>query len=72
MADRPTNPDNGNDTGVRTTEDRPPAIPRWVKVSGSIIGLLVLLVVGVMIFDGGNHGPGRHLPGGQTPPGGGH
>jgi hypothetical protein len=33
--------------------------PRWVKVSGIIGGVLVLLVV-IMLFTG--HGPGRHMP----------
>ena len=32
--------------------------PRWVKVSGIIGGVLVLLFV-VMLFTG--HGPGRHM-----------
>lgn len=48
-----------------------PSTPRWVKVSVIITGVLVLLIVGLMVFSGGKHGPGRHLPsgdaGGQTP-----
>lgn len=39
--------------------------PRWVKVSGIIGAVLVLLVV-TTIFIG--HGPGRHMPGGDTSP----
>lgn len=35
----------------------PPAIPRWVKVSGIVVAVLVLIVV-VMLLSG--HGPGRH------------
>ncbi|AOY73832.1 hypothetical protein IG195_20525 (plasmid) [Arthrobacter sp. TES] len=34
--------------------------PRWVKISALIAGILLLVVVAVMIFSGGEHGPGRH------------
>lgn len=44
-----------------------PGTPRWVKVSGIIVGVLVLLFL-VILFTGvgGPHGPGRHLPSGET------
>jgi hypothetical protein len=48
-------------------------MPRWVKVSG-IIGLVVVLVIVIALVTGlggpGAHGPGRHLAGlaGQTAP----
>lgn len=50
-----------------------PGTPRWVKVSGIVVGVLVLLVVIVLVTGlGGPHGPGRHTwsgdAGGQTPP----
>ena len=68
MADRPPDPD----TGVRPTSDRPPSTPRWVKVFGIIVIVLVLLFVAVMFIGGGEHGPGRHTlsgdVGGQAPP----
>ncbi|MDJ0418901.1 hypothetical protein [Rhodococcus opacus] len=35
--------------------------PRWVKVVGVVVGLLLVLVIAVMLFGGGNHGPGRHM-----------
>ncbi|MFD7011345.1 hypothetical protein [Rhodococcus jostii] len=35
--------------------------PRWVKVIALVLGVLLVLVVAVMLFGGGNHGPGRHL-----------
>jgi hypothetical protein len=51
--------------------------PRWVKVFG-IIALVLVLLIGIMLLSGGEHGPGRHLPpasvtesgdaGGHTPP----
>lgn len=40
-----------------------PGAPRWVKVSG-IIAIVVVLLVIAAIFTGvgGPHGPGRHMP----------
>ena len=56
--------------------DRPsfPGTPRWVKVFGIIVVVLVLLAVIIMVTGiGGEHGPGRHLPpgapGGHAPSG---
>ncbi|MEU2004600.1 hypothetical protein ACH47B_26725 [Rhodococcus sp. NPDC019627] len=40
--------------------------PRWVKVVGIVVGVLLALVILLMIFGGGNHGPGRHLSAGNT------
>ena len=65
-----TDPPRSPDTGVGP--DRGEGMPRWVKVSGIIVIILVLLV-GIMLFIGrGGHGPRRHAPsddpGGQTPP----
>ena len=42
-----------------TTGDRP-ATPRWVKGLGIAIVVAVLLVVGLMVLSGGQHGPGMH------------
>ncbi len=62
-----------------TITSTPPKTPRWVKVSGIIVIVLILLV-GVMTLTGagGEHNPGRHIPpasvtessdaGGHTPP----
>ena len=36
-------------------------MPRWVKVFVAIGLLLALLLVGVLVFGGGRHGPGRHM-----------
>jgi len=53
--------------------DPPPdtGTPRWVMVFGIIVIVLVLLFV-IVMFIGGEHGPGRHTPsgdvGGQIPP----
>ena len=46
--------------------DLPPySTPRWVKIVGIIVIVLVLLV-GTLMFAGvgGEHGPGRHMPSG--------
>lgn len=54
-ADSPhPNDDRGSGSG------REPA-PHWVKVAGVIVGVLVVLVILVMVFGGGDHGPGRHM-----------
>ena len=42
-----------------------PGTPRWVKVFGIIVIVLVLLVV-ARVFIGGEHGPGRHTPSGEA------
>lgn len=52
-----------------------PGPPRWVKIAGAILGLLILLAAVLMVFGiGGPHGPGRHLSPAdtesQTPPAG--
>lgn len=40
-----------------------PGAPRWVKISGIIAIVLVLLVIAALVTGvGGPHGPGRHLP----------
>ncbi len=74
MADSSPYPD-GDDTGARAERESPPypGMPRWVKVFGIVIIVLILLVIIVMLAGvGGEHGPGRHMPsgdtGGPTPP----
>jgi hypothetical protein len=43
--------------------------PRWVKMFGIAVLVLVLLVVVIVVLGiGGEHGPGRHAPSGDTPP----
>ena len=50
-----------------------PGAPRWVKVFGIILIILVLLVMALRLMGHqGGHGPGRHMPSrddvGQTAP----
>lgn len=50
--------------------DRPsyPGLPRWVKVSGIILIVLILLVAIIFAFDiGGEHGPEQFGPGQHGP-----
>lgn len=57
---QPTESDHGRPM------DTPPGVPRWVKVTGIVVGLLFVVLVVVMLA-GGNHGPGRHKIGAPTP-----
>jgi hypothetical protein len=67
MADPPPYPDTGDDTGVGPERGSTTSTPLWVKVSGAIALVLVLLFVVLMLT--GGHGPGRHTGlGGHTPP----
>jgi hypothetical protein len=52
----------GDDTGVGPGGGSTTITPRWVKVFGIIVIVLVLLV-GIMMLSGG-HGPGAHAPSG--------
>lgn len=40
----------------------PAGMPRWVKVSGLVAAVVLLLLVVTLLF-GGKHGPYRHLGG---------
>lgn len=44
-----------------TEPPRYPGAPRWVKVSGIVVGGVLLLALILLLIPGG-HGPGRHLP----------
>ena len=59
-------PDDGGVGPNRRPADTYPGTPRWVKLSGIGVIVLVLLVVIVMVASGGSHGPGRHLPSGAV------
>ena len=62
MADPHRYPDsNGDDTGAGPDRGSTTSTPRWVRVFGIIVIVLVLLFV-VQILIGGGHGPGAHAP----------
>jgi hypothetical protein len=71
MADPAPYPDTGDD--VEPDRGSITSTPRWVKVSGLIALVLVLLVGVMLLVGGGSHGPDRHTgdAGGQTPSAGG-
>lgn len=50
------------DTGAGPGFGSTTSTPRWVKVFGAIVVVLVLLI-GIMML-GGGHGPGAHIPSG--------
>lgn len=52
---------------------QPPGRPKWVKVFVVVAVVVVALIVVIAVVSGGEHGPGRHFPGGgdrgnHTPP----
>lgn len=59
-------PDTDDATDVRPDRRSPSGTPRWVKISGIIALVLILLFVIMMLVGGGNHGPGRHVPSGDA------
>jgi hypothetical protein len=47
--------------------DGPPPAPRWVKVFGGLLAIVVLVFVALMLVRGpGGHGPARHFRGDDT------
>jgi len=65
MTDLPPYPDTDVRAGRGSTTSTPPSTPRWVKVSGTIALVLVLLFVIMMLADmltGSVNGPARHIP----------
>jgi hypothetical protein len=69
MADSPAHPDSngetGNDTGVAPEHGSATGTPRWVKVFGTVVAVVVLLFIIVLLTRGpGGHGPGRHTQSG--------
>jgi hypothetical protein len=66
MAHEPANPETSDESGEAL--DRPATVgtPRWVKVFGAIVLVVLVLFVVVSIVGGGEHGPRRHAPGGGS------
>ncbi len=47
----------------------PPKTPTWVKVFAILAAVVILVIVVVLFLTGGDeHGPGRHMPGGNNAP----
>ena len=59
--DHPTShPDTRDGTDVGDIRESPPGTPRWVKLFGIALLVLILLIA-IMLASG--HGPGRHFSG---------
>jgi hypothetical protein len=43
-----------------------PGAPRWVKISGIVLGILVLLAAAIVFVGVGGHGPDRHASPGEA------
>lgn len=58
------------DESEREPSDEQHTTPRWVRIAAIAAAVVIAAVVLVMLLSGGDHGPGRHLPGGDghTPP----
>lgn len=69
MMDPPSYPDTDHDTGVEPGPERTARMPRWVKVSAIVVGVLVLLVIVLALTGvlGGQHGPEQFGPGQHAP-----
>jgi Na+-transporting methylmalonyl-CoA/oxaloacetate decarboxylase gamma subunit len=78
MTDPPGSSGAGDDQDTRYDRESTTGIPRWVKLVGIVVAILVLLVVVMMLVGGiGRHNPLRHVgEPGEAPPasvaGGGH
>jgi hypothetical protein len=64
VIDPPRSPDDADAAADRGS---PPAMPRWVKWSLIVIGVLLLLLLVVLPLFGVQHGPGRHASGEPVP-----
>ena len=68
MAEPPASVGAGDEAGSGPGRGSSTGTPRWVKVSGIIALAVVLLFLGAKLTGlGGDHGPGRHGGGGNTP-----
>jgi hypothetical protein len=59
LADPPSYPDAGEDTGVRSDRGSATGTPRWVPVLGIVIAIVLVLLL-VVLHLTGVLGPGAH------------
>ena len=57
----PTSTDQDSNAVQPDGGPKPPATPRWVKITGAVIALFIVAVLAKVLFGGGvSHGPGMH------------
>ncbi|MCA1702942.1 MAG: hypothetical protein LC808_06600 [Actinobacteria bacterium] len=57
---------SGDSERVVRDEGSPPGLPRWLKVSGIVVILLILLALAASFVFGIQHGPRLHAPTGDA------
>ena len=68
MTDSTRHPEGSSDDGTDLSGGAPPRMPRWVKLTGIIVGVLIVLILLLRLAGvGGEHGPGRHMSGAEAP-----
>jgi hypothetical protein len=78
MADPPRDKIAGSNVDAGLDRTSTTGIPRWGKMSGIILAVVILLIIAVMLLSGrAGHRPDRHTPPSSvtedhTPPRGGH
>jgi hypothetical protein len=63
----PPNPETREDISVEPRRESPPGIPRWLKVSGIVVIVLIVAAVAISFIAGFEHGPGQFGPGQHGP-----
>ena len=66
---RPISTDHDSNAVQPDGGPKPPATPRWVKITGAVLALFVVAILAKVLFGGGvSHGPGMHGGLGTTTP----
>ena len=61
MSDLRRRPGGGDDADLEPDSKDDRGVPRWVKLIGLAVILVLAVMIAVMLLAGGQHGPGRHL-----------
>ena len=61
MGQSPEHPGSEFGSEADSRADQPPGLPRWVKVSGLVLAVLLALLLAAHLLSGGGHGPGSHM-----------
>lgn len=66
MDELPGTPKPADDRATRYERESGAGIPRWVKLTVVVALLVGLVILVVVLVDGGEHGPGRHGAAGRA------